>query len=164
MIKRILALAVVLMIFWVVFASCGCPNQPPSGLEETPASDFKYEYNASINGIAITKYTGSSIKVRIPEKIEDKPVTGIGERAFAQSGIIEIYIPDKVVRIAEYAFSECSGLTSIMIPDSVTQIGNWAFSRCSGLAYVAYKDGAYRYDANVNNLQREFYDTVNGEK
>ena len=39
-------------------------------------------------------------------------------------------IPDSVISIGEYAFSECNSLTSIIIPDSVTSIGYSTFSEC----------------------------------
>lgn len=41
-------------------------------------------------------------------------------------------IPDGVMRIDGFAFSNCSALTSVTVPDSVTNIGYAAFS-CYGL-------------------------------
>lgn len=42
-------------------------------------------------------------------------------------------IPDSVISIGGFAFSECNSLTSIIIPDSVTSIGYSTFSDCKGL-------------------------------
>ena len=44
-------------------------------------------------------------------------------------------IPDGIVGIAPFAFSECDGLTSVTIPDSVTKIGFFAFSG-SGVTFT----------------------------
>ena len=45
-------------------------------------------------------------------------------------------IPNGIVSIGNYAFSDCSGLTSIEIPNSVANIGEGAFYGCIALAYV----------------------------
>ena len=78
------------------------------------------------------------MKVRIPDKIEGEPVTGIGREAFAESGIMYVYVPNSVTSIGDNAFLCCAGLTSITIPDDVTIIGHRAFSGCTALADVAY--------------------------
>ena len=45
-------------------------------------------------------------------------------------------IPDSVVEIERYAFSECSNLIKMIIPDSVTSIGGIAFAHCTRLSNV----------------------------
>ena len=115
-------------------------NLPPNDLEESPASDFEYEYDAELSGVVIQKYTGTSERVRIPEKIEGEPIIVIGEDAFANSGIVEIYIPNTVTRIANNAFYHCEGLTDVTIPASTTQIGGEAFDGCTGLKNITIPD------------------------
>ena len=46
-------------------------------------------------------------------------------------------IPEKVIKIGDYSFYNCSGLSHINIPNKVTSIGSYAFSRCSNLLSVA---------------------------
>jgi hypothetical protein len=89
-------------------------SRPPTDLEETPASDFDYKYNAELSGIEITQYTGTSIRVRIPQAIEGQPVKIIGDKAFFGSGIMEVYVLDSVVKIGNGAFSNCTGLTNLV--------------------------------------------------
>ena len=61
-------------------------------------------------------------------------VVTIGAYAFSDcSGITSLTIPNSVTSIGDYAFSNCSGITSLTIPNSVTSIGNYAFSNCSGI-------------------------------
>ena len=50
-------------------------------------------------------------------------------------------IPDGVVSVMDWAFSDCSNLKSITIPDSITSIGNFAFKNCSSLTDVNIPDG-----------------------
>ena len=47
--------------------------------------------------------------------------------------ITELTIPDGVIDIGEYAFSDCSALENVMIPASVKRIGRYAFGNCPNL-------------------------------
>ena len=87
--------------------------------------------------IEIIGYNGSESKVVIPDKIDGKKVTGIGDYAFEScTNLTSITIPDSVTNIGEYAFQSCSNLTSVTIPDSVTNIGQRAFLFCKSLKYI----------------------------
>lgn len=54
----------------------------------------------------------------------------IGEKAFMDSHVVEISIPDGITSIGDATFKGCS-LGRISIPNSVTRIGKEAFSGCS---------------------------------
>lgn len=63
------------------FVSCSGKNGPK--ISANPASDFKYDLNATEDGIVIYKYIGTGkTKIRIPDTIEDLPVTEIKDYAF----------------------------------------------------------------------------------
>ena len=114
----------------------------PSNLSENSIYEFEYEYNAELSGIVINKYIGTSTKVRIPEKIDGKPVVSI-DGAFKNSKITEITIPDSVTTIGGYAFSGASSLTSITIGNGVTTIDWCAFEGCRSLTSVTIPDGVW---------------------
>jgi len=83
-----------------------------------PESDFKIcLYEKEEDGVRITEYLGSKKEVRIPPRIQNKPIIGIENSAF----------------------ENCTGLTSITIPDSVTYIGFDAFWGCTGLTSVTFQ-------------------------
>ena len=66
-------------------------------------------------------------------------VTEIGEYAFhGYSGLISITIPNSVTSIGLQAFSNCTRLTSITIPNQVTSFGDGAFSNCSRLTSIVW--------------------------
>ena len=49
-------------------------------------------------------------------------------------------IPNGVMSIEKYAFSDCSSLISISVPKSVTSIGDGVFDGCSSLSSIAISD------------------------
>lgn len=103
-------------------------------------SDFK------ILGGELKKYTGSAIKVTIPDN-----VVKIGEKAFAgMEQIKSVFIPDSVEIIGEGAFSECTGLTSVRISNSVKSL-NGIFYKCTGLKTVNIPDSVTELSGTFSN-------------
>ena len=96
------------------------------------------EYSVLDDGtVEITDYNGSAKTVDIPEKINGKSVTSIGDCAFRYcTSLKSITIPNRVMEIGSSAFSGCSSLTSITIPNSVTEIGVYAFKGCTSLTSI----------------------------
>ena len=152
----------------VIVGSCNgtdipvIPDAPPGVIPDeyfilSEDIDGKY-YIVGDNGSGEILYHLSG-DVVIPSEFNGLPVKEIGFRAFDNSAITSVVIPNSVTIIGEYAFyycknlasinipnsittiSElafnfCTSLTSIVIPDSVTTIGNGAFSRCTSLTSI----------------------------
>lgn len=78
------------------------------------------------SSVTITGYNGTAKKIVIPEKINGKPVTIIGERAFYNKGIEQITLPSTIKLIKKEAFKN-NKLQEVTIPESVTSIGDRAF-------------------------------------
>ncbi|MBQ7140761.1 MAG: leucine-rich repeat domain-containing protein [Bacilli bacterium] len=70
----------------------------------------------------LTAYNGTDTDIFIPNS-----VTSIGDYAFAGCGLTNISIPNSVTSIGTEAFSENS-MTNVFIPNSVTTIGEAAFA------------------------------------
>lgn len=100
--------------------------------------DFVYDVNG--DSVTITRYTGDAEELVIPQTIEGKTVTEIGERALeGQPDIVSIEIPSGVTKIGYHAFTSDRGLETITIAASVTEIDEGAFHECEALTALNYE-------------------------
>ncbi|HFH9837751.1 TPA: leucine-rich repeat protein, partial [Streptococcus suis] len=115
-----------------------------------PESDFVWE--STSGGVAITDYLGRRKNVHIPATLGGKAVISIGNKAFYDSNLTSVSIPDSVINIGEHAFS-FNQLTLVSVPMSVTNIGHYAFS-ANQLADVTIPDSVISIGdgAFINNV------------
>ena len=117
------------------------PDPNPGGDTDptpTPGILDKLTYKIEDGKVTITDCdTSLSGDIVLPSKIEGKPVTSIGNRAFyGCSSLTSITIPNGVTDFDWWAFAGCSSLKSITIPSSVTSIGYLAFNNCDKLNQI----------------------------
>ena len=80
-------------------------------------------------------------KVKIPDTIEEKPVTTIAESAFyGVKGLTGVMIPDSVINIENGAFYECTALSDVILPENLRVIGESAFYGCTALTTIDIPD------------------------
>lgn len=105
------------------------------------SGDFYYIENADTTSVTITGYTDTAPRdhVVIPQMIDGKSVTAIGDGAFQSKSIQSLELPDGLVSIGRLAFQR-NLLTSLEIPGSVKSIGNNAFS-VNALTSLTIHDG-----------------------
>ena len=105
------------------------------------------EYRGDVRNITI-----SSGVTSIPEKaFRDtcitsvsipEGVTSIGKNAFYNcASLADVSLPDTLITIDDYAFQSCASIESIDIPASVTTINKYAFSGCSSLLSIDIPNG-----------------------
>lgn len=98
--------------------------------------DFKYVYLDEGKYVEITEWTGGNRRAKVPSEIDGKPVISIGIRAFSDSYMPTVEIPDTVRAIGEYAFEDCDEIEEVTLPEGITDIPRGAFSGCYELRTV----------------------------
>ena len=136
-------------------------------------TDFKYDLNATRDGVVILEYVGARSDVVIPAILDGFPVMEISEGAFRGNEIItsfvlppikailtntfrdcknlvSVILPDTLIYIGDDAFENCQSLVSIIIPESVTYIGRGAFFDCISLTSVSLPN-------NIESIERSTF-------
>lgn len=90
--------------------------------------------------VRLLKYNGTDENIVIPEG-----VNLIGNRAFENSAVKSVKIPDSVREIEDAAFLRCSSLEQINIPSSASRIGISTFLRCWNLESIEISPDVYIY-------------------
>ncbi|MBE1556478.1 InlB B-repeat-containing protein [Sporosarcina limicola] len=100
-----------------------------SGFSVYALSENGFEYDVNSDGISvtITGYTDTATDVVIPNMLDGKTVTGIGDDAFKSKGLTSVTMQEDLMTIGRLAFRD-NKLTSVVIPNSVTAIGEYAFA------------------------------------
>jgi len=124
-----------------------------SAFAQDAESDFQVTKAADGKSVTITKYVGTKTVVNIPSKIQNLPVTTIGDSAFKNiKTITSVTIPNGVTSIGTNAFQACISLTSVTIPNGITKIGDGAFFQCEKLPNITIP-------ASVTNIGTNAFST-----
>ncbi|MFD2115211.1 InlB B-repeat-containing protein [Paenibacillus yanchengensis] len=105
------------------------------------SGDFYYIENADTTSVTITGYTETAPRnhVVIPQMINGKKVTAIGDEAFQNKSIQSLELPDGLVSIGKRAFLN-NLFTMLEVPGSIKSIDEEAF-QSNGLTSVTIHDG-----------------------
>ena len=139
-------------------------------VEEVKEDGKDYTYIETTDKVIVTDFDKTaSGEVEIPEEINGKPITEIGneafkdctditgitlpstvekigQSAFENSGIKRFVVPEKVENIESKTFYHCQNLESVEIPVKVRSIETQAFEKCDNLTDVYYSGTAEDWD------------------
>jgi hypothetical protein len=120
--KTIIGLAAAtVLIAGCVIAGCDIENITESRVNADEKAGFTY--TAYSGRVTVTGYTGNAKDVTVPSRINNKPVTAIGDRAFEDKELTSVAIPGSVTVIGDYAFSG-NPLASVIIGAKVNLAGD----------------------------------------
>ena len=162
MIKKPLSALLCAAVLTAFLSSCSLPGKQ---VQETPEKSLSsaasvtdapkkmfenLTYEIEGGRAVITGCAGNATDtLRIPDKIEDCPVTGISDFAFRdKTALTGVSIPDTVTAIGEGAFYGCTGIRRIDIPDTVISIGHNAFYNTAYYNFKTSWDGKVFYAGN----------------
>lgn len=91
---------------------------------------FRFETGSLyLTGYKVNDILNKPSKLNIPSKVANIMVTRIGDNVFfSNTHLEEICIPDTIVSIGKYAFSDCKCIKNIFIPSSVMEIDSTSFA------------------------------------
>ena len=123
------------------------PNSVTS-IGENVFTGCRFTRNNFINNSSLNaeenKYWGATIYEENGLLIVDSVVVGCHE------SVTSVVIPDTIIGIKEYAFSDCVSLATITIPRSVRIIENEAFLECISLSSIVVDSDNTIYDSREN--------------
>ena len=95
---------------------------------------YRYHVNdyALISEDKLIYFFGITSKYSIPFGIKE-----ICDMSFDSSEVISLVIPDSVIKIGNWAFSDCIFLSEVIFSINIKEIGIWAFARCKSLIKVS---------------------------
>lgn len=162
------------------FAFSGCTNLPSLTLPENCNSISEYAFNRckelkdiyvhdgnksfkSNDGILFS-YDGNVLyKVPFAKDVRSytipSEVSKIFERAFEDTNIASLLLPDNLEEIGGYAFSGCNNISDVIIPNNVSKLGTGAFSGCKNLSSIVLSSSikkiesfTFSYCVNLRSL------------
>ena len=129
-------------------ASSSTPDVDDDGtILGTPAGNEIFY--TSTNGKVIEPSTPSAFGAAIVSNtyangvgviVFDRDITSIG-RAFEETSLKSISLPNSIKSIPDRAFNQCYNLISIRMPNSILKIGNNAFRLCNELTIIIIPEG-----------------------
>ena len=95
------------------------------------------EYIELDSSVEITGYRGRDVKVKVPDIIDEKPVTRVRKKAFLSAKTVRnLEIPYSVTAVDDFAFAFCSNLKTISVSEKLTEIGLSIFKDCDALEAI----------------------------
>ena len=109
---------------------------------------YEFDYVKTGDGVRVTAYHGSALRVEIPAEIGGLPVRAVGTHTFYEDGLFieSIRVPGTVHVIEAGAFELCLSLTELILEEGVETIGAGAFL-ATGLEWVMIPASVRQIDA-----------------
>ena len=140
------------------FTTSGIYSLGPDSIKEAPASDF--EYTVEQNEVCLIAYIGDKEYVIVPDEIEGKPVTSMGDNVFYETAVRFVSLPDSIREMGHHTFGGCTRLVYTYMPDSLEVLPDATFESCFRLRNPGLNDGLKKIEQSafwVNNYLTELH-------
>ena len=107
--------------------------------EQSPVSDFTFEYDSYYGGWDVTAYNGKDELVVIPSSYENEPVVCVSPNCFTgNETVTAIVFPSCLKVIADNSCSDMPNLTTLVIFDSLDYLSDASFNNDPSLYTVFF--------------------------
>ena len=128
------------VMFSLLFSVITVNNANATEISVKSNNNFEYYVDGN-NQIVIKRCKSTEEDINIPDKIDGLTVYKIDEGAFKDCLTVKkVTLPNTINYIGFRAFSN-SGITSLVMPDSITTIEPEAFKRCKNLKKIYFSNG-----------------------
>ncbi|MBO2515949.1 MAG: hypothetical protein CW338_01545 [Clostridiales bacterium] len=135
----------VILVLILLTAVCG------AAAEEITRGDYTYMLYED-GTAAITGYTGTDTVLVLPAEVEGRPVTLIGEWAFAEKTAVSITVPEGVKVLGDCAFAKSDTLEEVILPASIEAMGDNPFNGCGALVTISIPPENTRFEMSGSGL------------
>lgn len=106
-------------------------------VEAETSGDWKYEV-VDNETVKILNYLGEDDEVTVPQTLEQKKVTMIGDSVFSgDDNLVSVTIPEGVTTLGICCFENCSNLQRVDLPSSLINLGGLStFTDCINLTDI----------------------------
>ena len=157
----------------LLLALCLCLSLMPAASASVVESTVQvgpYTFEIWFDGTAtLTRYDESlagSTYADIPASVTDGngqeyPVTVIDDKAFEETNITGVTVPDSVISIGRLAFAYCNSLSDVKLSENLIFINELAFASCDALreitipASVEKMDNPFRWCSALDTVYME---------
>ena len=125
----VLTMCLMTLVLSLSFAACNAQCGQQAGMDGV-------EYMLCDDGksYGVVGFTSKGAKeVHVLSEYKGKPVTTVLERAFAESNVVKVHLPDSITKIGKRAFADCIWLREVVMPRNLSEIEEYAFSGCDRL-------------------------------
>ncbi len=121
----------------------------PDQVDNTKRSLKSNSKKSSTNSFFDTGYTEEQLII-VPSHIDGKAVNTISDNGFKGiTGKYGVLLPNSIVRIGDYAFSNCSDVRYVSLGSNLEYIGKGAFSACRNLQVINFPTSLKEIDASA---------------
>lgn len=103
-------------------------------IREWEEEEQAFQYEVTDGAARLLQWKGRALAAVVPQEINGMPVTAIGRKAFlSNKKVQEVYLPESIAEIDDWAFAYCSSLVSVRAPRRNIAFGKGVFFECGKL-------------------------------
>ena len=119
--------------------------------------EVQFDFVEKNGGACVTKILSPGAACVIPETLSGLPVTELGDKALAQTGVEEVFLPRTLRRLGRYCFYGCERLSHIHFYGGPLETGGGFLAACGRL-----RELTVHMDPSERSALRDFVTEASG--